>query len=199
MQFLVQASTFLHKHKLLATVALHPGQFLPERVCQSLDRVHVMAYDMITQSQNSPTKHHASFQSVKHAMSSFTSNGCPSSKLIMGLPAYARHESNPGLVKTYEEVINEFVSEQEDEQIDMKSTINELNSWKGYRFNSASDVKEKCEYAKHSRYGGVFVWEIGQDKRTPEAGGGILLASASSVAHSGQMQLENDDAMKEEL
>jgi len=205
LQFLVQASTFLHKHNLLATVALHPGQFLPEHVCQSLDHVHVMAYDMIaTQSYNSPTKHHASFQSMQNAMSSFTSNGCPSSKLIMGVPAYARHESNPGLVKTYEEVISEFISEQEGtvEQIDV-SSINELNFWKGYWFDSASDVKEKCEYAKRKKYGGVFLWEIGQDKQISGlADGGILIESASEVAHSISSHLaqnEGDDTIKEEL
>lgn len=206
LQFLVQASSYLHKHNLLVTVALHPGQFLPERVCQSLDRAHVMAYDMVAQSQNSPTKHHASFQAVKNVMSSFASNGCPSSKLIMGLPAYARHESNPGLVKTYEEVINEFIdSKQEDrsapEQRRVKSAINELNFWNGYRFDSAYDARVKSEYAKHKNYGGVFLWELGQDKQlSGVANGGILVESLSSVAQSGDLgKHESEDTIKQEL
>lgn len=200
LQFLVQASTFLHKHNLLVTVALHPGQFLPERVCQSLDRVHVMAYDMVAQSQNS----HAPFQEVKSVMSSFASNGCPPSKLIMGLPSYARHESNPGWVKTYEEVINEFISSEQEhipEQRPVKSAINELNFWKGYRFDSAYDARVKSEYAKQKNYGGVFLWEIGQDKQLPGvADGGILVESLSSVAQSRDLEKhEREDTNKEEL
>mmetsp|Transcript_23826 Transcript_23826/g.37367 ORF Transcript_23826/g.37367 Transcript_23826/m.37367 type:complete len:323 (-) Transcript_23826:164-1132(-) len=201
LQFLVQASSYLHKHNLLVTVALHPGQFLPESVCHSLDRVHVMAYDMV--SHNSPTKHHANFQSVKSVMSSFASNGCPSSKLIMGLPAYARHESDPGLVKTYEEVINEFINyEHEDtpEQRRVKSAIDELNFWKGYRFDSAYDVKVKSEYAKQKNYGGVFLWEIGQDKPlSGVANGGILVESLSSVARSRDLGHAREDTITEEL
>jgi len=198
LRFLIQASTFLHKHNFLATVALHPGQFLPAQVCQSLDRVHVMAYDMI--SRNSPTEHHASLQSVKNVMSSFPSNGCPSAKLIMGVPAYGRHESHPGLVKTYEELISEFISEQDGTQLDVKSAVNELNFWKGYRFDSAADVKEKSEYAKRKKYGGIFLWELGQDKQiSGVADGGILIESASSVVYNHFAQNEGDNAVNDEL
>eukprot|EP00986_Skeletonema_menzelii_P010048 scaffold4739_cov126-Skeletonema_menzelii.AAC.3 len=119
----------------------------------------------------------------------------------MGVPAYARHERHPGLVKTYEEVINEFVSEQDDsseQKKDLKSAINELNFWKGYRFDSTSDVKKKCKYAKR-KYGGVFLWEIGQDKRISDGDGGILIASASSIAHSRHMVQDENDTMEEEL
>ena len=83
------------------------------------------------------------------------------------------------------------------------SSINELNFWKGYWFDSASDVKEKCEYAKRKKYGGVFLWEIGQDKQISGlADGGILIEYASEVAHSISSHLaknEGDDTIKEEL
>ena len=182
LHFLVEASTFLHKHNLLVSVALHPGQYLPSEVCRKVDRVHLMAYDMM---HNQHSKHHASFKSVKKALSSFSSNGCPSSKLIMGIPAYARHESNPGKVKTYAEIVDEFLSEQDEHDVDTKEIITNLSSWKGYQFDSASDAKVKAEYAKDNDYGGCFLWELGQDKRISDvADGGVLTEAMSSVLQS---------------
>lgn len=200
LHFLVEASTFLHKHKLLVSVALHPGQYLPAEVCRNVDRVHLMAYDMM---HNPNSKHHASFNSVKKALSSFSSNGCPSSKLIMGAPAYARHESNPGLVKTYAEIVDEFLLEQDEHHdVDTKEIITNLSSWKGYQFDSASDVKVKAEYAKDNDYGGCFLWELGQDKRISDVadGGGVLTEAMSSVLQSDHIISQKkgvDDIMKE--
>ena len=47
LKFISKTSNHLHRHGLLLTIALHPGQLLPSDVCQSLDRVHVMTYDMM--------------------------------------------------------------------------------------------------------------------------------------------------------
>ena len=197
LHFLVEASTFLHKHNLLVSVALHPGQYPPAEVCRKVDRVHLMTYDM----HNQHSKHHASFKSVNKALSSFSSNGCPSSKLIMGVPAYARHESNPGKVKTYAEIVDEFLSEQDEHDVDAKEIITNLSSWKGYQFDSASDVKVKAEYAKDNDYGGCFLWELGQDKRISDVadGGGVLTEAMSSVLKSDHIISQKkrvDDIMK---
>lgn len=182
LHLLTQASSYLHSHDLLLTVALHPGQYLPPEVCQSVDRVHLMTYDMTSQEEQT-INHHASLRSVEDAISSFIQHGCPPSKLIMGIPAYARHSQNMGLVKTYSEIIDEFIAEQDSTTMIDESTIDSMqNIWKGYPFDSPKDVDAKVEYAMQNGLGGVFFWELGQDKQLSGiAHGGILLEKAAMV------------------
>lgn len=204
--FLSEASDRLHRAGLLATVALHPGQHLPSNVCAILDRVHVMTYDMMIRQPSSSTAttdrhhHHASMHVVEDAMEGFVRTGCPPSKLVMGIPAYGRHERDPGLVRTYSELVDEIIianngggddgmSETETEATTAKTTtavvLRSINSRSGYRFDSPDDVRAKVEYALRSGLGGVFIWELGQDKRMPgQAEGGVLLEAAAAAAAS---------------
>jgi len=182
-KFLSTASTYLHRARprLLLTVALHPGQFLSSHACQSVDRVHVMTYDMMAGrgSDDERADHHASLRSAGEALSEFARNGCPPSKLVMGIPAYGRHGKNAGLVRTYSEVVDEMIRNDGGSGRDVRSA----RSWKGYRFDSPEDVEAKVEYAAQNDLGGVFFWELGQDKQMPGvAEGGILLESAASSA-----------------
>lgn len=51
----------LHQEGLLLSIAIHAQQFFPTEVYQNVDRVNLMAYDMIT----SKGGHHASFENGK--------------------------------------------------------------------------------------------------------------------------------------
>jgi chitinase len=181
--FLSAASTHLHRHDLLVTVALHPGQYLPSGVCGDVDRVHVMTYDMI---RPSTVDHHASMNIAKDSIEKFAWNGCPPSKLVMGIPAYGRHVHDMGLVMTYSELVDDIMMNGGDEKMEMetaKTTIQSINSWSGYRFDSPDDVRTKVEYAVSNGLGGIFIWELGQDKRMPGlAEGGMLLEVAAAAA-----------------
>jgi len=189
LRFLPKAATFLHEHGLLLTVALHPGQLLPSEVCQNIDRVHIMTYDMMHPASwshlDKRNNHHASIYSAREELLKFVQNGCPPSKLIMGVPAYGRHEQQMGLVKTYSEVVDEIMKKDRDSK-EITQKIQSMQSWNGYQFDSPSDIKAKVGYAKDNGLGGVFIWELGQDKQmTDVANGGILLEAASSVANGG--------------
>lgn len=181
LKFLQRAAKYLHRQNLLLTVALHPGQPLPAKVCQSVDRVHVMTYDMTGSASSSAdgrSNHHASMPSVREALSKFTRSGCPPSKLVMGIPAYGRHERNMGLVKTYSEVVDEMV--ENGHEVEFRS----VQTWKGYQFDSPGNVAAKTDYARQNGLGGVFFWELGQDKQMPDAAkGGLLLESAANAAN----------------
>ena len=47
--------------------------------------------------------------------------------------------------------------------------------YKGYLFDSPGRVKRKVKFAKEQGLGGVFLWELGQDKQVRGAPGGMLL------------------------
>ena len=200
--FLSFASTYLHHENLIVSVAVHPGQFLPAEVCQNLDRVHVMTYDMIPSPQRNSdsmtNNHHASLHSSKAAIDKFIKYGCHPSKLLLGIPAYGRHEKNVGLVQSYSEIVDDVLKEYGDNDDEIKRTIRKLRYWNGYLFDSPEDIREKVKYAMRMGLGGVFFWELGQDKQlggSAEAGG-ILLEEAAAAASGIYI---GNDAPKEEL
>jgi GH18 family chitinase len=134
-----------------------------------------MTYDMIDAS-NGRQDHHAGLTAVQDALKSFVDRGCPSSKLILGIPAYARNGQNPGLVKTYSEIIDDYFTDEQS----MMNNFQRKGMVNGYYFDSPALVAKKVKYAKSIGLGGVFVWEIGQDKQVLDYPGGILLQSAAS-------------------
>lgn len=171
---------------------MHPGQTVPANVCQSLDRLHVMTYDMIGSSspgagngsdEERRPKHHASLYSVHDAIAKFIQGGCEPSKIIMGIPAYGRHEHHPGQVKTYSEIYDELAKSKNNDMKQIKEAIVSMNAWEGYQFDSPQDIRAKVHYATQSGLGGVFLWELGQDKQIPRLrDGGILLDMAQYSA-----------------
>jgi hypothetical protein len=55
----------------------------------------------------------------------------------------------------------------------------------GFDSDSPDDVCTKVKYATRGGLGGVFIWELGQDKRVPgQAEGGLLLEAATAAAAS---------------
>lgn len=179
------AAMQIKRNNLLFSVALHPGQYLQPQICQMLDRVHVMAYDMV--GGRKKLGHHAELSSVKDTIQAFMDKGCPSNKLVLGIPCYGRHGENPGLVKTYSEIMDEYFA---DEQTSTNHNFQSMNTMNGYYFDSPNDVRSKVKYAKEVGLGGIFYWELGQDKQNPEYKGGILLQSAATFSI---------DSVKEEL
>ena len=177
--FLVFAAIQFNKHKLILSVAVHPGQFLSPQVCQAVDRVHVMAYDMIGQDQK--PGHHAEITTVKSTMQSFIDKGCQPSKLMLGIPAYARHGQNPGLVKTYSEIMDTYLLKAPKHTSNRE--VYSMSTMDGYYFDSPDIVRSKVIYAKEVGLAGIFYWELGQDKHSGHDGG-ILLQAASSASTS---------------
>lgn len=193
LSFLHAASAMLHRYDLIVTVALHPGQHLPNTICESLDRVHVMTYDMIRRRDDDGSRydHHASMRSTIDAMEGFVAAGCPPHKVVMGIPAYGRHERDAGLVRTYSEIVDDVLMNVDDDggvddDDNMEARMNgirSVDSWGGYRFDSPDDVRAKVDYVVRNGYGGIFIWELGQDRRVSGlAGGGMLLEAAAAAA-----------------
>ena len=179
MQFLPVAAAGLHRHDLLLTVALHPGMLLSPEVCGSVDRAHVMTYDMVDKEK--AHGHHASLRATHEAIAKFVGGGCPPAKLILGIPAYGRHGENMNQVKTYAEVVDEVLEKAGHD--DVSEILRSLRTWKGYRFDAPDDVRAKVEYARDNGLGGVFLWELGQDKQAAGvAEGGVLLEAAAAAA-----------------
>lgn len=128
-----------------------------------------MTYDMLGAPNKNTPGHHAELNAVKTVIEAFISHGCPPGKLILGLPAYARHGENHAFIKTYSEIIDAYGH-------------GKLGTVDGYFFDSPEDVTAKVKYAKKAGLGGIFLWELGQDKQTDQYEGGILLQTAAHAS-----------------
>jgi GH18 family chitinase len=167
--FLREVSAVFRPAGILLSVALHQQQYLPADVFELIDRVRIMTYDM----PGEPRDNYAAMEKLQNAVQGFIDNHCPPQKIVVGIPAYARHSKNPQMVKTYAEIFDEMKPTSED--------MLEKQPWNGYSYDSPNEVRRKVEYAVEKGLAGVFFWELGQDKQDATFGpGGILLGAASS-------------------
>jgi GH18 family chitinase len=179
--FIRQASSVLRTNGIQVSVALHAGQALSNSVYASVDRVNVMTYDM------SGGSYHADLQMARQAVRALVKSGCPPRKIFLGMPAYGRHKRQMSEVKTFAELFDSaFARGRSVEDIASMAEIDE------FQIDSTAAMAAKVQYAQSKRLGGVFLWELGQDKQHETAPSGILLtATASSV------QIQRDEFIDE--
>jgi len=170
---LVEASTVFHRKGLLVTIALHPGQFLPKEIYVHIDKIHLMTYDMIVETDS----HHSSFTDSFNAVESLVYSGCDPAKIVLGLPVYSRNKKDPSRVKTYSEVVDSFLEETGDNQSQQNDLVG-LNGFRDFTLESQKLVKRKVRQLVERKLAGVFIWEIGQDYRSEAFPSGLLLHHA---------------------
>ncbi|XP_063306082.1 probable endochitinase [Pelobates fuscus] len=195
-----------NKARLMLTAAV--GSSIPSvksgfqipQLSQSLDYIHVMSYDLHGSwegyaGENSPLfpmpsfTEHSSYQNVDYVMNYWVKNGAPSSKLIVGFPAYGRsfilsnpsHNAvgaptsgpgpagpftrQPGLLSYYE--ICTFLkngatnawSFPEDVPYAYQESV-----WVGY--DNVNSFHIKAEWLMKYNFGGAMVWSIDLDDFT---------------------------------
>ena len=129
-------------HRLWLTVAAAGwGKHLKRETFPFIDRIHVMAYD-----QGTP---HAPFAGAVKDLRYWETQGAPKAKLLLGLPFYGRNAQNNA--RTYGELMAQF-----------KPTA-DTDSAGGFHFNGPATIRRKTHHAVHGGYGGVMIWELGQD------------------------------------
>jgi len=119
------------------------GTYLHRETVPFVDRIHVMAYD-----QGTP---HSPFAGATRDMKHWEKQGVPKSKLVLGIPFYGRNDKNKAM--TYDEILRRF------------NPSSELDLAGGYHFNGPATIRKKSAYAIKQGYGGVMIWELGQDAK----------------------------------
>ncbi len=131
---------------MLVTLTLADWQDPGKKAYEAADRIHVMAYD-----HEDPR--HSTFEHAKADIEAFEKRGVPRRKICLGLPCYGRGVSDHNQVKTYAEIVNEH-----------KPAAN-VDEVAGLYFNNIATIQRKTRFAKQHAFGGVMIWEIGQDSR----------------------------------
>jgi chitinase len=119
------------------------GTYLVPETIPFVDRIHIMAYD-----QGTP---HSPYAGATRDMMHWEKQGVPKSKLVLGLPFYGKNAKGQAL--GYSEILNRF----------KPGADSDLAG--GYHFNGPATIRKKTAYAIREGYGGVMIWELGQDAK----------------------------------
>jgi GH18 family chitinase len=119
-------------------------------ITEHVDVIHVMAYDAPVRGDG-----HSSLDLARRVMEHTRSVGIQGSKLTLGVPFYGRSLTQPSEAKAYEEIRRDYVGSRPFEEVG--------DVVDGFGFNSIETVKAKVALAKEYGYGGVMIWELGQD------------------------------------
>lgn len=109
-----------------------------------VDWVNVMAYDM-----NWGNAEHSTFEDSILALEMYHNEGISKEKLLLGIPFYGR-DSNTNALK-YNEIVSICNPSPSD------------NNCNDYFFNGIDLVQQKTKYVLDNGYGGVMIWNTGQD------------------------------------
>lgn len=166
---ITNAAYVLHKESVQISVALHARQTLSKEVYNAVDRINLMSYDM------PGATYHADLKLAQESVNALVESGCPVQKIFLGIPAYGRHQLQANEAKSFAELVDVAVAQ--------GATLDELyerNEIGEYMIDSPAAVAAKVRYAQNEGLGGVFFWEVGQDKRSESAPAGMLLSAAAS-------------------
>jgi GH18 family chitinase len=175
-RFILKTADILHRHGLLLSVTTR--QFLDKPVMDVLDFLLLAAYDLLPprasseETTNQQSKHHASMEYVKILLDNILEFGnIPPSRLILGIPGYARHENQIHKnVRTFGELV-----------IHGYRSWNQSN-YQGYYLDSPHQIQQKVIMAKRQGLAGVFLWELGHDIQVQGAPAGVLLQAIADIA-----------------
>ena len=143
-KLLIELKKAFRPHGLELTIAVSGwGTYLKPETIPFVDRIHVMAYD-----QGTP---HSPFAGATRDMKHWEKQGVPKSKLVLGIPFYGRNFKNQAL--GYSDILNRF----------KPGADSDLAG--GYHFNGPATIRKKTAYAIREGYGGVMIWELGQDAK----------------------------------
>ncbi len=155
-KLLIELKRAFVPHRLWLTVAVAGwGKYIKPETIPFIDRFHIMAYD-----QGTP---HATFSGAVKDMKQWENNKVPKVKLVLGLPFYGRNSQ--GTAFTYGELIQKYRPKPDTDEAG------------GFHFNGPATIQRKTAYAIKQGYGGVMIWELGQDAK----GKGSLLNSVRAA------------------
>ena len=132
------------EHGLTVSVTIAPWQRLTSTAIEAVDWVQLMSYDY--------GQRHSTLEQARQDGAKFVEQGVPPEKIVLGMPFYGRDIQDRTKATTYAELSRRFKLRPETDEI------------AGTFFNGPDTIRRKTRFALDSGFGGVMVWEIGQDR-----------------------------------
>ena len=151
-KFLKLAADTLHKAGYKFSAAMSPISVkLSKETVEAIDRVNIMAYDLIDSNGR-----HSSYARANMCVVYFTDLGFKPSQLILGLPFYTKTTTNEG-GQAYYWIVNRWRGA-------IKPWVNSAYTNRYvFHFNGAYLIRDKVFYSINNNLGGVFCWCVGSD------------------------------------
>ena len=131
----------------IVSVALYPYPDFDILPYLSADRILIMSYER--------GKKHSTYEQAVKDLVYFSSLGVPKKNLFLGIPMYGRQMDSPYRYFAYNEIVEKYGP--------VRENVNEID---GIYFNNVNIVEKKTCFAINNGYGGIMLWELGQDNGT---------------------------------
>jgi chitinase len=141
--------------ELTAAVADWFGKDITDKALLSFDFINVMAYDLYSR-RDTPMQW-SSIEDATAAVDKWVARGMPKDRVVYGVPFYGMQwpvagGPNPATIP-YGELLRGDAAAATQDQLQRNGTVTYLNS--------RATIQAKAQLAKS--YGGIMVWEAGQD------------------------------------
>ncbi len=141
----------LHANNLKFTVAVAASHYnLSAQIKDKVDQINIMSYGILDQNGNQ-----VPMSMLKGWLDNFSITGIPGSKLIVGVPFYAKRpydasDDSPRAI-TYSYIVKQSWPE------------NTENKYGKYAYNGRALIQTKTNYLRQNGYFGIMAWELSQD------------------------------------
>lgn len=132
----------VHAAGLIVSVALYPYPDLDLGPYRNVDRIHIMSYDR--------GYRHSTYEQAVDDLDFFLQGGIPADRLVLGVPFYGR-DTTSYAPYTYADIVQDYAP---------AADVDEVG---GIYFNGITTLQQKTCYALLNGFGGVMIWELGQD------------------------------------
>jgi len=154
--FVTSLAARLHadKKEMTSAVSSWFGEKITSKAIQAFDFINIMAYDLHNPGGSTEPVQSSSIPEATAEVDYWVNRGLAKDRAVFGVPFYGyRWAGNRGEALTYAEVLaqNPAASTQDQLQIGGHTVF----------LNSRATIGEKAKLAK--TYGGIMVWELGQD------------------------------------
>lgn len=141
---------------LLLSAAVNPiTTEIPPAAASKLDWINIMGYDF-------DPANHSPYASSVASLPRWNTWGVAKDKLVLGVPFYGRSGTTwtNTVARTYGALVDDYVA------ANGTYPAPSIDNIGGYYFNGVSTIKAKSQYVIDNNYGGVMIWELGQDHFT---------------------------------
>lgn len=156
----------LGKHKLLTLASSASARHInfPE-IVNTVDFVNIMSYDMAIVPHHHAALHYddSTVMTVERAVAAHLKAGIPASKLVLGLPFYAKGSITPPHDLTIEQVKAENGLTEHWHEEGKYAYLTNAAGQVVYTFDNARSLEIKCKYARSQNLLGTMYWEASCD------------------------------------